>query len=200
VVRTLSTCPASCQLVQSQVQLMGQGSPPAVQRNAAKMLWGLARGGEVSISVSIAAAGPIPDLVRLMGPGGSAKVKQAASGLLAFLMRHEENVASSVAAFVELLGSGSGSPAGVALQLVAAQCLMSLAKHPENAVTKWKNAVTIVEAGAIPPLMQMRLGPDPELSNAASSALEGLGDGRAAHRAAITAEQRSLLANHCYYR
>jgi hypothetical protein len=98
---------------------------------------------------AIAAAGAIPQLVRLLGTGSTAAVQLSAAASLLKLAEVAEHAAIIAAAgavppFVQLLGPGSNP----SVQLNAAGTLAALAASAET-------AAAIVAAGAIPPLLQM---------------------------------------------
>ncbi|KAG1680569.1 hypothetical protein FOA52_015016 [Chlamydomonas sp. UWO 241] len=137
--------------VRNLVRKLGADARPSQQRAALATIAGLSTacdGDRDSLRV-IGAAGAIPPLVLLLGPGSSDPVHTCASAALANLAYAAENAAIVAAAgaippLVLMLGPGSSA----VIQKNAAAALGNLAMNAES-------SVIIAAAGAIPPLVQL---------------------------------------------
>ncbi|KAG1667949.1 hypothetical protein FOA52_008321 [Chlamydomonas sp. UWO 241] len=146
-----------------------------MQQNATGALGILSEDSENA--ATIAAAGAIPLLVRLLGAGSPAAVQQGAAGALRTLSKHTENVATIAAAgaiplLVQLLGTGSEagaqqSAAGVLSRIVLVEGSAPIARGVYIPSAATENVATIVAAGAVPLLVQLlrpRSGADTQLT------------------------------------
>jgi hypothetical protein len=121
-----------------------------VQQHATAALCDLA--AYDGVAVAIAAAGAVPLLVQLLGPGSSENVQLHAAGVLATIAgTNAENAVAAVDAgavllLVQLLGTGKTALA----QQNAAGTLLNVARNAKSSVA------IITAAGAIPALVQLR--------------------------------------------
>jgi hypothetical protein len=131
------------------VRQLEADSRPSQKRQAMGTIETLCFDGGLQGLAAIAAAGAIPQLVRLLGTGSTAEVQQSAAGALLKLAEVAEHAAIITAAgavppLVQLLGPGSNPT----VQQNAAGTLGALAASAET-------AAAIAAAGAIPPLLEM---------------------------------------------
>jgi hypothetical protein len=138
--------------VRNLVRKLGANARPSQQRQALDLIVGLSFDGDSDSLVAIAAAGAIPQLVQLLGPGSTHDLQQGAAAALTNLgYQNDVNKAAiaSAGAIPPLVQLRSGSPADV--QEAAVRALVSLSYHDDN-------AVTIAASGAIPSLVQLLTG------------------------------------------
>ncbi|KAG1658964.1 hypothetical protein FOA52_004380 [Chlamydomonas sp. UWO 241] len=85
--------------VRSLVRKLGAHARPAQQRDALDTIAGLSIcDGDSGTLVAITAAGAIPPVVLLLGPGSSAEVREVAAAALSKLAQHHDNQVAIAAA------------------------------------------------------------------------------------------------------
>jgi hypothetical protein len=136
--------------VRNLVRRLGAEARPSQQSLALEALMQQLASGQPDIAAMIAAAGGVPPLVQMLGPGFHGEVQRMAASALISLGQTADTAVTIVAAgapllLVQMLGPG----ASVGMQRNASAALGVLAEgHADN-------MVAVVAAGAIPLLVQL---------------------------------------------